>query len=57
MDQLSTSLSPEFQSVLDEELVLLRKVQQGLLTLTAEGQTYLAAATQLPKGTSGGPPV
>ena len=36
MDQLSTSLSPEFQSVLDEELVLLRKVQQGLLTLTAE---------------------
>jgi DNA helicase-2/ATP-dependent DNA helicase PcrA len=35
-DSLSASLAPELQSVLDEELSLLRKVQQGLLTLTAE---------------------
>ena len=35
-DSLSTSLAPELQSVLDEELSLLRKVQQSLLTLTAE---------------------
>jgi len=35
-DPLSAVLAPEFQAILDEELSLLRKVQQGLLTVTAE---------------------